>query len=140
MEYEPITEDEEYSGSEESGADLSAPLDSDPEDTSLSDYDKMQILENILIKLEQESELENETLTLDSEEESTDNSEYIRLIYEYLTQEETEEETTEEEIFTIMDKPLNDYTVTEALLCFIGVALLVGGVVYVIRKGLPLWR
>lgn len=40
----------------------------------------------------------------------------------------------------ILTKPINDYTVSESFLFFISLAVLVSGVVILIKKGLPRWR
>ena len=41
---------------------------------------------------------------------------------------------------SIMDKPINDYTVSESLLMFMALSLFIGGIVVIIRKGLPICR
>ena len=41
---------------------------------------------------------------------------------------------------SIMDKPINDYTVSESLLLFMALSLFIGGIVVIIRKGLPICR
>lgn len=40
---------------------------------------------------------------------------------------------------SVMDKALSDYSVTEGLLLFLSLAVLVAGVVTVIKKGIPKW-
>lgn len=41
---------------------------------------------------------------------------------------------------SIMDKYLSDYTVSEALLLFISVSILIAGIVVIIKKGVPRWH
>lgn len=40
----------------------------------------------------------------------------------------------------IMNKPLNKYNTQESISLFILLALIVGGLIYLIRKGLPSWH
>lgn len=41
---------------------------------------------------------------------------------------------------SIMDKYLNDYSVSEALLLFISLSILIAGIVVIIKKGVPRWH
>ena len=74
------------------------------------------------------SPTESETVT----EESTD---YSQLLYEFMVQNYTPQE---EVVYTIFDKPLNDYSVSEGILFLILVVLLAKCFINVIKD--TLWR
>lgn len=42
--------------------------------------------------------------------------------------------------WNIINKPLNEYTVSESISTLIFLELLVGGIIYLIRKGIPQWH
>lgn len=41
---------------------------------------------------------------------------------------------------SIMDKYISDYSVSEALLLFISISILIAGIVVIIKKGVPIWH
>ena len=41
---------------------------------------------------------------------------------------------------SILNKPIEEYTVSESFLFFISISLFIGGIVILIKKGLPRWR
>ena len=76
--------------------------------------------------------------TLNPEEEVTvseDTTDYSQLLYEFMVENYTPQE---EVVYTIFDKPLNDYTVSEGILFLILVAFLGKCFINVIKD--TLWR
>ena len=76
--------------------------------------------------------------TLNPEEEvsvSEDTTDYSQLLYEFMVENYTPQE---EVVYTIFDKPLNDYTVSEGILFLILVAFLGKCFINVIKD--TLWR
>ena len=76
--------------------------------------------------------------TLNPEEEVTvseDTTDYSKLLYEFMVENYTPQE---EVVYTIFDKPLNDYTVSEGILFLILVAFLGKCFINVIKD--TLWR
>ena len=76
--------------------------------------------------------------TLNPEEEtivSEDTTDYSQLLYEFMVQNYTPKE---EVVYTIFDKPLNDYSVSEGILFLILVVLLAKCFINVIKD--TLWR
>ena len=76
--------------------------------------------------------------TLNPEEEVTipeDTTDYSQLLYEFMVENYTPQE---EVVYTIFDKPLNDYTVSEGILFLILVVLLAKCFINVIKD--TLWR
>ena len=41
---------------------------------------------------------------------------------------------------SILTKPINEYSVSESMLLFISLSLFIGGLVILVKKGLPKWR
>ena len=76
--------------------------------------------------------------TLNPEEEVTvseDTTDYSQLLYEFMVQNYTPQE---EVVYTVFDKPLNDYSVSEGILFLILVVLLAKCFINVIKD--TLWR
>ena len=76
--------------------------------------------------------------TLNPEEEVTvteDTTDYSQLLYEFMVQNYTPQE---EVVYTVFDKPLNDYSVSEGILFLILFVLLVKCFINVIKD--TLWR
>ena len=76
--------------------------------------------------------------TLNPEEEVTvpeDTTDYSKLLYEFMVENYTPQE---EVVYTIFDKPLNDYSVSEGILFLILVVLLAKCFINVIKD--TLWR
>ena len=76
--------------------------------------------------------------TLNPEEEvivSDDTTDYSQLLYEFMVENYTPQE---EVVYTIFDKPLNDYSVSEGILFLILVVLLAKCFINVIKD--TLWR
>ena len=76
--------------------------------------------------------------TLNPEEQSTvpeDTTDYSKLLYEFMVENYTPQE---EVVYTIFDKPLNDYSVSEGILFLILVAFLGKCFINVIKD--TLWR
>ena len=76
--------------------------------------------------------------TLNPEEQATvpeDTTDYSKLLYEFMVENYTPQE---EVVYTIFDKPLNDYTVSEGILFLILVAFLGKCFINVIKD--TLWR
>lgn len=76
--------------------------------------------------------------TLNPEEQVTipeDTTDYSKLLYEFMVENYTPQE---EVVYTIFDKPLNDYTVSEGILFLILVAFLCKCFINVIKD--TLWR
>lgn len=109
---------------------------SDPEQVVLSEGNNDEIVEKLEEINESVKELnENVLRNMDenknvssnvSDDNSNDNNDEI----EYLSVSEN----------TIMDKPISEYTVTESLLMFISLGILIAGLVLIIKKGVPRWR
>ena len=76
---------------------------------------------------------ENETVTEETVPEDT--TDYSKLLYEFMVENYTPQE---EVVYTIFDKPLNDYTVSEGILFLILVAFLGKCFINVIKD--TLWR
>lgn len=76
--------------------------------------------------------------TLNPEEEATvpeDTTDYSQLLYEFMVENYTPQE---EVVYTLFDKPLNDYSVSEGILFLILVVLLAKCFINVIKD--TLWR
>lgn len=76
--------------------------------------------------------------TLNAEEEVTvpeDTTDYSQLLYEFMVENYTPQE---EVVYTLFDKPLNDYSVSEGILFLILVVLLAKCFINVIKD--TLWR
>ena len=76
--------------------------------------------------------------TLNPEEENIvpeDTTDYSQLLYEFMVENYTPQE---EVVYTVFDKPLNDYTVSEGILFLILVVLLAKCFINVIKD--TLWR
>ena len=113
----------------ESASDDISAADSTTEEEQLSDTEGEQTIDEKLDTIINTlSPTESETVT----EESTD---YSQLLYEFMVQNYTPQE---EVIYTIFDKPLNDYSVSEGILFLILVVLLAKCFINVIKD--TLWR
>ena len=76
-----------------------------------------------------------EEVTVTEETVPEDNTDYSKLLYEFMVENYTPQE---EVVYTIFDKPLNDYTVSEGILFLILVAFLGKCFINVIKD--TLWR
>ena len=108
--------------------DISA-SDSTTEEEQSTDTEGEQTIDDKLDTIiETLNPVEEETVT----EESTD---YSQLLYEFMVENYTPEE---EVVYTLFDKPLNDYSVSEGILFLILVVLLAKCFINVIKD--TLWR
>ena len=113
----------------ESASDDISAADSTTEDEQLLDTEGEQTIDDKLNTIIE---------TLNPEEEVTvseDTTDYSKLLYEFMVENYTPQE---EVLYTIFDKPLNDYTVSEGILFLILVAFLGKCFINVIKD--TLWR
>ena len=113
----------------ESASDDISAADSTTEGEQLSDTEGEQTIDD---------KLDTIIETLNPEEEVTvpeDTTDYSQLLYEFMVENYTPQE---EVVYTLFDKPLNDYSVSEGILFLILVVLLAKCFINVIKD--TLWR
>lgn len=113
----------------ESASDDISAADSTTEEEQLSDTEGEQTIDD---------KLDTIIETLNPEEEVTvpeDTTDYSQLLYEFMVENYTPQE---EVVYTVFDKPLNDYSVSEGILFLILVVLLAKCFINVIKD--TLWR
>ena len=113
----------------ESAPDDISAADSTTEEEQLTDTEGEQTIDD---------KLDTIIETLNPDEEVTvseDTTDYSKLLYEFIVENYTPQE---EVVYTIFDKPLNDYTVSEGILFLILVAFLGKCFINVIKD--TLWR
>ena len=113
----------------ESASDDISAADSTTEDEQSTDIEGEQTIDD---------KLDTIIETLNPEEEVTvpeDTTDYSQLLYEFMVENYTPQE---EVVYTLFDKPLNDYSVSEGILFLILVVLLAKCFINVIKD--TLWR
>lgn len=111
---------------------VSDPVVDSVSDNSISNNEIVELLTEINDNLKEIKDVKRDMVTLQGNDcpDSVSVKHVSDNQAEYLTLSEN----------NILTKPINDYTVSESFLFVISIVLIFGGIVLIIKKGLPRWR